>query len=158
MRIYVTDPDAHVGNVGFFTRESAQVWDGDTRWDGSNNIDINVGANRSQKLYRTAQGRWVLGTWSQWANEDDLYVYTDDTGARDWLLFNDHDDAAEKYFGDIEEERGPGRPEVGSAVHVRLGDLVAQVDAWAKEHGVKSRADAIRQLVTTGLQHVGSEA
>lgn len=46
--------------------------------------------------------------------------------------------------------RGRGRPAIGGAVLVRLGDLLPQVDAWAAEHGVK-RAEAIRQLISIGL-------
>jgi hypothetical protein len=71
---------------------------------------------------------------------------TDDAKARDWLITNDEDEAAEKYF-DIEEERGPGRPEVGGAVHVRLGEQLAELDAWATAHGM-TRAKAIREAVS----------
>lgn len=44
-----------------------------------------------------------------------------------------------------------GRPEIGSAIHIRLGDLLPRVDDWAQEHGT-SRAEAIRRLITAGLQ------
>ncbi|WP_210731560.1 ribbon-helix-helix domain-containing protein [Mycobacterium intracellulare] len=45
-----------------------------------------------------------------------------------------------------------GRPEVGAPINVRLGDeLLAQVDAYAAEHGIK-RAEAIRQIVQAGLR------
>lgn len=159
-RIYVTEQyteaDTYAPDwdgpqrAGFFTRESAKVWEGKTNWDGNNNADVNVGANRGQDLYRTAQGRWVLSTWSRWQGKDTTYMYVDETTARDWLLFNDHDKAAEEYFGEIEEERGPGRPEIGGRVNVRLGDLAQQVEQWAKEHGVK-QAEAIRLLIAQGL-------
>ncbi|PRY53504.1 CopG family transcriptional regulator [Glycomyces artemisiae] len=44
-----------------------------------------------------------------------------------------------------------GRPAVGGAVHVRLGDaLVGELDAWATARGM-SRAEAIRHLIVTGM-------
>lgn len=52
---------------------------------------------------------------------------------------------------DVTEQRGPGRPEVGKAINVRLGDdRLEDVDTWAREH-VVSRAEAIRQLIDVGL-------
>jgi hypothetical protein len=44
-----------------------------------------------------------------------------------------------------DEERGPGRPGIGGAVHVRLGEQLAQADRWAAFYGV-TRADAIRAM------------
>lgn len=49
-----------------------------------------------------------------------------------------------------QEVRRPGRPEVGGAVHVRLGDLLGRVDRFAAWHEV-SRAEAIRMLIEAGL-------
>lgn len=50
-----------------------------------------------------------------------------------------------------DSERGPGRPEVGAPINVRLGDeLLAQVDALATERGT-SRAEMLRRLVVTAL-------
>jgi hypothetical protein len=45
---------------------------------------------------------------------------------------------------------GRGRPEIGGVVTVRLGSLKDEVDAWAKEQGVK-QAEAIRMLIEIGL-------
>lgn len=51
---------------------------------------------------------------------------------------------------ETEKKRGPGRPGVGSATNIRLGDeLTKRVDA-AKENG-ESRAATIRRLVELGL-------
>ena len=47
--------------------------------------------------------------------------------------------------------RGVGRPAVGGPVHVRLGDLLPDVDKWAAENAVPSRAEAVRLLVARGL-------
>lgn len=52
---------------------------------------------------------------------------------------------------DVTGQRGPGRPEVGKAINVRLGDdRLQDVDAWARENAV-SRAEAIRHLIDVGL-------
>lgn len=45
---------------------------------------------------------------------------------------------------------GRGRPEIGGVVTVRLGGLKEEIDAWAKEQGVK-QAEAIRMLIEIGL-------
>lgn len=48
-----------------------------------------------------------------------------------------------------------GRPEVGKPINVRLGDdLLARVDAYAEVEGIK-RAEAVRQLVRSGLRKKG---
>jgi hypothetical protein len=49
-----------------------------------------------------------------------------------------------------QEVRSAGRPEIGGAVHVRLGELVGRVDEYASATG-STRADAVRRLVETGL-------
>ena len=155
-RIYVTEPgiddDYEPCAAGYFTEESATYWHGDKDvFDGSNLADVNTrDQNRGQGLYRTAQGRWVLRTWSNWGSEVDSHTYLTDDKARDWLIFNSYDEVVHKHFGAIEDERGPGRPEIGKPVPVRLGDVADAVNAYAAERGI-SRAEAIRRLVASGL-------
>lgn len=48
------------------------------------------------------------------------------------------------------EASGAGRPEVGPAVNVRLGELLSRVDEFAASHAM-SRAAAIRELISRGL-------
>src|SRR3979490_2893362 len=63
------------------------------------------------------------------------------------VSMNDPTDQIEAGGGTRSGKRaGPGRPEVGGAVHVRLGSLLPAVDKWAELEGV-SRAEAVRQLV-----------
>jgi hypothetical protein len=140
--------------AGWFDQDRATAYDGACEWDGSNSADINVGANRWQTLYRTAQGRWVIENRSAWEKEPTTYRFAEPTDAREWLLKNGYDKAVIRHFGPVEEERGPGRPEVGPAVHTRLPqDLVDSIDAMAKDSGV-SRAEMIRDLLTAGLKAV----
>jgi hypothetical protein len=138
---------------GWFDLAKADNYPGDTEYDAQSGdlVDTNVGRNRTQTMYRTAQGRWVLGTFSSYVGERDRYVGVDPDIAREWLIFNGHDSAVAEHFGLIPEERGPGRPEIGGRVNLRLGDgLLTAVDRFASDRGF-SRADAIRRLVLTGL-------
>lgn len=150
-RINITEVDEWTGEptvVGWFDSTKVTVFKEDTEWDGNNIVSAIPGCAPygHQQLIRTAGGRWVLNSWSQWEGSPDVYEFIDDDRAREWLILNHKDEAVTKHFGQIEDERGPGRPEVGNAVHVRLGDLLPGLDAYAAEHGV-NRAEAIRQAV-----------
>jgi hypothetical protein len=119
-----------------------------------------------QTLYRTDGGRWVLKTaWphldqgGHWVEHHaDLdgpeggprYEFVTDADALDWLNRYGHAERVEQFFGDLAEEQGPGRPEIGGRVQVRLGDLLPRVDAYAAGRGC-SRAEAVRILVAAGL-------
>lgn len=165
-RIYVTEPDTDNDyyvyedgpngpqrRAGFFSSDAATYWHGNKEvFDGANLADVNTrDQGRGQGLYRTAQGRWVLRTWSNWVKESDTYTYASDTDARDWLLFNEYNAEVKEYFGEPEQERGPGRPEVGGKISVSLGDVLEPLDAYAKQNSV-SRAEALRQLTTEALE------
>lgn len=153
-RINVYGNDEFDGNylAGWFDSDKAEMIEGRQEWDGSNMADVHAGANRGQDLYRTAKGRYVLSRWSSWQNEDTTYEFVTEERAREWLLVNQSDETAEKWFGEIEEERGPGRPETvgGKPINLKLGDdLTAKVDA-AKRTG-ESRAATVRRLLADAL-------
>lgn len=168
-RIYVTEIDTDSDDynqhdpaaeqpyrrAGWFTEERATYWHGAKQvFDGANRADVNThDQNRGEGLYRTAQGRWVLRTWSNWQGENDTFRYVDDDTARSWLIFNGEDAAAKEHFGDIEEERGPGRPEIGGAALIRFGDQLEPLDAWAKAHSM-TRAEAAREAVRRLTQDI----
>jgi hypothetical protein len=138
------------GRVGWFNDDQAEQVEGRREWDGSNMADVHAGANRWQTLYRTKRGQYVLRRESAWQTEQTTYEFVSDEDARDWLLRNESDEEVERWFGEIEEEKGPGRPEIGPAIRVRLGEeLTARVDA-ARVDG-ESRAAAIRRLLTAAL-------
>lgn len=142
------DPEDNVSTVaGWFDLDKATRYDENTHWDGNNMVSSAV-ADRygRQILYRTAKGRWVLNNWSQWSGSVLTYEFIEPAAAREWLIAQEEDEAVEQYFGELEDERGPGRPEVGNAVHIRLGDLLAQLDEWAADHNM-SRPDAMREAV-----------
>ena len=139
--------------VGWFDRAKAEEFDEGARWDGSNHISLATGSQWDHEiLYRTAGGRWVLHRWSQWQGRPERYRFITDAEAQTWLLKNEHDAAVERFFGEIEEERGPGRPEIGPVIQVRLPkDLLERVDALAGQTGA-SRAETIRQLLERALE------
>jgi hypothetical protein len=71
--------------------------------------------------------------------------------AHEWLLLSRNDEAAQRYFGETLEEKGPGRPEIGPSVRVRFPNhVIAQLDDHSESEGVP-RAELIRQLVIAGL-------
>ena len=119
-----------------------------------------------ETLYHTSQGRWVLKTaWhidecgrvvDDEPNVDPRpgggprYQFLTDADAIDWLRRNRYEDRIEQYVPELPDERGPGRPEIGGRVQVRLGHLLPAVDSYAADHGC-SRAEAVRLLVIAGL-------
>lgn len=105
---------------GWFDSAKAEVFEEATRWDGQNKVSAVAPIFHHEALYRTRGGRWVLNHWSQWQGTTETYTFIDDEQARMWLLKCGHDDAVKRYFGAIEEERGPGRPAVGAVLNVRL--------------------------------------
>jgi hypothetical protein len=138
---------------GWFDRDKAEEISEATDWNGSNHFSVHTRTQfHHEMLLRTHGGRWVLHEWSQWQNDTPTYSFVDDAAAKKWLIVNGSDDVVERYFGQLEDERGPGRPAIGDPINVRLGDLQDEVDALASARG-QSRADTVRQLVARGLEH-----
>ncbi len=86
-RIALTD------NTGrWFDAEKALVYQEATRWDGSNHVSLATGSQWDhERLYRTAGGRWILNTWSQWEGTAETYAEISDANAAQWLVENDHE-------------------------------------------------------------------
>lgn len=135
-------------------------------WDGNNHRGVVSGLQIGRAvLYLTSGGNWIENADStrDGNNGSDSYRYLTEDEVRDWLIRSadaDRDgrhaqDALDRYFGELPEENGPGRPETGGEVKVRLGDLLPRVDEWATTQGVK-RAEAVRRLVSAGLDATGS--
>jgi hypothetical protein len=123
-----------------------------------------------QTLYHTSHQRWVLKTaWhidesGRFVDDEPdadphseggpRYQFLNDAHAIDWLRRNHYQDRIQQYLPDLPDERGPGRPEIGGRVQVRLGQLLPAVDSYAADHKC-SRAEAVRLLIIAGL---GNEA
>jgi hypothetical protein len=119
-----------------------------------------------ETLYHTSHGRWVLKTaWhidecGRFVNDESdadprsgggaRYRFVSDADAIDWLRRNHYEDRIQQYLPELPDERGPGRPEIGGRVQVRLGHLLPAVDSYAADRRC-SRAEAVRLLVIVGL-------
>lgn len=78
----------------WFDRDKALRWDESTRWDGSNHISCATGSQwNHEELYRTASGRWILHTWSQWQGSSSSWEEIAHQAAVLWLSQHGHDDA-----------------------------------------------------------------
>jgi hypothetical protein len=153
MNVYA-EPDEY-GTIqsdltGWFDLSKADHWD-DSDYNGNGSL----GTGRGTGLWRTAQGRWVSDIWSRWQDEPShACTFTTPEHARDWLLRNDEDAAVSKYFGEIEEERGPGRPKVGEQVCFTVpADDLAIIDNLAKQGG-KGRSEVLRNAVAAFVKPV----
>lgn len=140
--------------AGWFDVHKATAIEEDTEWNGNNHISVATGSQYDHEiLYRTAKGRWVLHRWSQWQGSMPTYRFASDDEARGWLIKNNRDAEVKEYFGALDEESGPnlgGRPEIGPAIQIRLGELLAAVDEQAAVESL-TRAEMIRRLVSAGL-------
>ncbi|MFZ3476015.1 hypothetical protein ACODT4_44295 [Streptomyces sp. 2.9] len=136
--------------VGWFREDSATEYTEDT--DLKQNSVNHVPKHCHQGLFRTAQGRWVLRTWSEVGGTEPRHEFVDDAGAKEWLLRNDHDQAVEQWFGELEAESGPrlgGRPSIGQKWEVRLDE---ETQRRVSEYGAgRPRADVLRELIAAGL-------
>ncbi|GGK63569.1 ribbon-helix-helix domain-containing protein [Streptomyces flaveus] len=109
-----------------------------------------------ERLLRTAGDRWVLETAlirRELADRfpgGDRHEFLSDDQAAEWLLRNGHEQVVRQWLSELPGERGPGRPQIGGRVQVRLGELLDDVDRFAAENGY-SRAEAVRALVAIGL-------
>ena len=139
--------------IGHFDLDKATQFEELREWDGENMTSTVAGKQAHQMLLRTAQGRWVLNKWSQWVGIPETYEYVSDDQAREWLLINKRDADVEIYFGEIEEERGPGRPETvgGKPTNIKLGDdLTEQIKQRAQDG--EPFAATVRRLLTVAVQ------
>ena len=109
--------------AGWFNADKAERVPGLREWDGNNMACVHLqDPHRGQNLYRTAGGRYVLETWSQWQGEDTRHEFIAPERAREWLIVNGDDALAARWFGQLEEESGPGRPKIGDPFKLALPD------------------------------------
>lgn len=140
---------------GWFFINRAEQFNELQRWDGNNHRGIISGLQCGHEcLYRTKGGRWVRHyDATNEFNGPEFYEFITDAAAREWLLRTERDEDVEQFFGEIEDERGPGRPEIGKAASYKLGEeRIARIDA-ARLEG-ESRSATIRRLLDEALQAV----
>lgn len=142
---------SHDGHAitGWFDYDAAPAEWSDLDRDGNGSR----GTGRGTGIILTAGGKWVSSHLTIWAGEEATFTYVTPEQAREWLIANGEDDAVARHFGELaaEEDRRPGRPEIGGRYTMTYGDgLLADVDAYADGHGI-ARAEAVRRLVSAGL-------
>lgn len=87
------------GGPRWFSTSKARSFEEATRWNGNNHISCATGSQWDhQALYLTRKGVWVLHRWSQWQGSTDTWTEVTPEEARDWLLCQDEQDAAEELF------------------------------------------------------------
>lgn len=154
INIYSDDPYAPQTLIGWFNPDAATRYEQGMEWNGESMVGVITGSEWvDEYLYHTKGGRWILNNDAhRYHNGPDTYRFITDEQARNWLITSQVNDAAiAEHFGELEDERGPGRPEVGPAFSLRFpADLLAKVDQTAKTNNV-SRAEQIRRLVAAGL-------
>jgi len=86
-RIALTD-----GSGRWFDRAKAKVFEEGDRWNGSNFISLATGSQWDHEaLFRTAGGRWVLQSWSQYQGSPESWGEIGDIEAAAWLVRNKHE-------------------------------------------------------------------
>jgi len=151
-RINVTErtDDGSRRLIGWFDAEAAEVFaERREAFDGANLAGVHMrDQDGGQRLYLTRGGRWVLEQWSRWQGEADTYHYVGADAAREWLQINGDEEVIERLFGEpVPPESGPGRPEIGPVVTIRLPqDLIDRLDAEADRCDA-SRAEIIRTML-----------
>lgn len=154
-RINVTDDDGAL--VGWFDPDKATGYDERTRWDGNDSVSLTAGKQHHHYLWRTATGRWVLHSWSQWVGARDAYKYLTDDQAREWLMRNEYDSAEiEQITGEEIPDEPPvmGRPAIGPQIKIRLDpDVLARIDDLADAAGV-TRSAWVRSALEAAVANV----
>ncbi len=81
-RIALTD-----GSSKWFDLSSSEAFFEAADFDGNTHISTATGVQWDhQRLYRTAGGRWILNSWSQWEGSTKTYVEITDAEAAAWLV------------------------------------------------------------------------
>lgn len=149
VNVYSRDPYEEKTLLGWFdTASCVEKIDESTYWDGNNNRGVISGGQVGyEMLYRTKGGRWArYYNFTSEYNGPEFYEFLTDDQARDWLIKDGDDEIVEKYFGELEEERGPGRPEIGKPIPVRLTeDQRAKVEKLGRDG--ESLSATIRRLI-----------
>jgi hypothetical protein len=147
-RVAVTREDGT--NAGRFDWAKAARWsDLDVISNGGSG-----GAGAGEAVMLTAGGRWVMEHWTHWQGQSNRYEWITADEAHHWLLRNGANEAVVEYFSDLPDEVDlGGRPPIGGAAFVRLGDHLPAIDEFAARAGLK-RAAAVRRLAAIGLRAV----
>lgn len=86
-RIALTD-----NSGAWFDADKAEEFREDSYWNGNNHISKATGSQWNHEwMYRTASGRWILNSFSDYQNVPETYEEVDDDTAARWLSVHGHD-------------------------------------------------------------------
>lgn len=76
----------------WFDLEKSEKFSQDTWWNGQNNVSKATGCSTEHEaLFLTSGGKWVLNTYSQYSNQEDLYRVISEKEAVVWFLKQEMD-------------------------------------------------------------------
>lgn len=76
----------------WFDIQRATRYQEESRFDGQNYISLSTGSQWNHEcLYRTANGTWILHSWSDWQGSGESWDRVDEPRAASWLIANGHD-------------------------------------------------------------------
>lgn len=142
-RIALTDASGNPTST-WFDQDRAEKFKESTHWDGSNHISDATGSQwRHEMLYRTASGRYILHTYSQWQGSVDTYREIPEAQAIEWLIAQGEEDAVPQEEVDAHEVGAGTTPQRT----VRIADdLWRRVQDRAREEGTDA-SELIRRLL-----------
>lgn len=91
VRVALTENGRKTGR--YFDAEKAECFKENTFWDGNNQISKVTGSQwNHESLYRTASGKWVLNTYSQYQGSIETYEIITPEEAAQWFVKNEFED------------------------------------------------------------------
>lgn len=141
-RIALTDEQANP-TAAWFDKDRAEKYEESTRWNGSNHISEATGSQWDHEmLFRTAGGRYVLHTYSQWQGRPETYREIPEAEAIEWLIAQGHEDAVPQ--GEVDaREVGVWTPQRTIRI---ADDLWQRAQERAREEGTDA-SELIRRLL-----------
>lgn len=92
-RIALTD-ERGTPTATWFDKDRAEQFNESTTWNGSNFISNATGSQWDHEtLFRSASGRYILHTYSQWQGRPETYREIPEEEAVAWLIAQGHEDA-----------------------------------------------------------------
>lgn len=77
----------------YFDADKAECFKEETFWDGSNHISKATGSQwNHEALYRTASGKWVKNSYSQFQGTTETYEIISPAEAGEWFVKNEYGD------------------------------------------------------------------
>jgi hypothetical protein len=77
----------------WFDIEAATEYNEGTYWNGRNQVSLGTRSQfEHETLYKTAGGKWIYHTWSNYQGTPSTYVEIDETEAVEFFIRNEYQD------------------------------------------------------------------